>query len=81
MTTGVLDMGEVMVGEVLHGKLTLTNSSPIDLQYSMCLLSEVPNAVQSLTGNSEVGKCSLELVELGQLSILFEFSTWWLVNY
>ncbi|KAL5252786.1 hypothetical protein ACHWQZ_G015526 [Mnemiopsis leidyi] len=53
--SGTLDLGHVMVGEILHGTFTLKNNSEIDLQYGISLLSEKPDVVQAFSGPSEIG--------------------------
>ena len=60
MCSGELDLGHVMVGEILSGSFKLTNQSEIDLQYSISLLSEQLGVVQDLTGDSLIGKNSLQ---------------------
>jgi len=53
--SGMLDLGHVMVGEILHGTFTLKNDSEIDLQYGISLLSEKSDVVQAFSGPSEIG--------------------------
>ena len=64
LCSGNLDLGHVMVGEILSGSFTLTNESEIDLQYNISLLSEQFGVVQELTGDSEIGTLLLILFGL-----------------
>ena len=56
LCSGTLDLGHVMVGEILHGTFTLKNNSEIDLQYGISLLSEKSDVVQAFSGPSKIGK-------------------------
>ncbi|XP_063677916.1 cilia- and flagella-associated protein 74-like [Bolinopsis microptera] len=53
--SGTLDLGHVMVGEILHGTFTLKNNSEIDLQYGISMLSEKSEVVQAFSGPSQIG--------------------------